>query len=282
MSLEIEKTKYFNNAFYIFTQPESGPYLHSDILYLDETAVGVKNGILTFKITKPDNENLYNQISEMEEKVNYMVKNLDGEIFYQLPFEMQNRIMQRSVDLDWDCVRPNYFKTPYLLEQPTMFLKGNLPNMMVYNYNGERVPIPNLRSGYYQFMMRTNTVYVGPHKSDCHVANLQLRLVQVRYSPVNPLDVTPSLPLNEDDDSAVSMTTQPATPKKSRKTTDCPPAPKKTRKPRLKRQNAIVDNSSFLNEDSGYLADNELTPGGTPKEGDSIEDILNMNAQPFM
>lgn len=35
----------------------------------------------------------------------------------------------------------------------------------------------------YQFVIRANMIYVGEHKQDYHVGNLQLRITQLRYTP---------------------------------------------------------------------------------------------------
>jgi hypothetical protein len=58
-------------------------------------------------------------------------------------------------------------------------------NTLYYNWHGAAINPSELGPGRYQFLLRCNGVYMGQHGDSSYVASLNLRVVQVRFEPMD-------------------------------------------------------------------------------------------------
>ena len=117
-------------------------------------------------------------------------------------------------------------------------------NCLGFNWAGEPMKLKDMGPGRFQLVLRLNGIFMGQHGDTDYVASLNLRVIQVRHEP-SVIEGGGNIPqtclmsdyhsVNTIDDLWTILNTTPAAPPSS---PVCPPAP--TKKPKLKRQDAIV------------------------------------------
>ena len=261
----VKEVKAFGNGHYLVMDV---PLVHTDILQVLNSPNNFA-GNITFKITRGMSETLFQEVLALENKAANTLRALDDEKLMSLPDHIRTQIQQRREDPTWQCLRPNYFQSEELAENPTLFLKGITLNVAVFDFAGSYLPAQYLQSGQYQFVIRANMVYIGEHKHDYHIGNLQLRLAQVRFNPGAIFAPQPLLPIEQllDDMEKGNTAGYPAAaapePTTPTVTAECPPSaavkvakkkrtlPNETpKKSVLKRQNAMnkTEAVEFLKE----------------------------------
>ena len=233
MSIQVRDSKAYGGGYYLVieTLPEmEEPYLYTSEMFLDQSNLKHFGSSLVYRIPKSLDEKLHKDVRSLEISTEKAIRELDDETLSKLPEKCRNLITLRREDPNWQCVRPNYYAGGDFAADPSMFLKGNLYSIIVKDLNGNFLPVNLLSDGYYRFKLRACMVYMGEHKMRHHIANLQLRIVELNYSTV---------PFDYSDD---------VTPFNSPLMDDClpPPTPKKRKtagslfkKPSMKRQNAV-------------------------------------------
>ena len=164
---------------------------YTDILSI-ATAPNNFGGTVTVKISRSMNEKLFQEVLALENAAANTVRALDEEKLKQLPVDISSLIRKRRNDPTWQCLRPNYCNKDEHAADPTVYLKGNVSAIGVFDFAGSFLPMHCLGTGLYQFAIRTNMVYMGAHKEEYHVANLQIRIAQLRYTP-GPVNLNPHM-----------------------------------------------------------------------------------------
>ena len=109
-----------------------------------------------------------------------------------------------------------------------------------FNQNCQPIMRESLAYGQYRVIIHVKGIYIGPHGDTPARASLQMKIKQIQYVPV----FIPCL-----FSSSTKFTTPPASrPDGNAVSAIVPETPKarKTRKPKLQRQNAMIDASEFI------------------------------------
>lgn len=262
------EVKAFGHGHYLIIP--DGPLVHTDLLRF-HVKPNIFQGTITFKVPKSLSEKLYSEIVAMENRAANTLRQLTDVQLNQLPEKISTQIRTRRNDPNWQCLRPNYFSQGEQMSDPTFYLKGNIYGISVFDFAGNYLPVQYLNEGMYQFVIRANMIYIGEHKNDYHVGNLQLRITQVRYTPGSLLQAEQELMEAVDLDAAEASSVDvlvdkimndkenPVTPANS--PSAVPPTPQKKaprkkkvlpnetpKRPVLQRQNAIVNLENYLKE----------------------------------
>ena len=240
--LNIRDTKSYENGFYLIVETipkKEEPYLFTSEIKMEGNHLKHIGNVLTYEISKEADEKLYKDVLHLEECAEKLIRNLDDDIIETLPEVQRKLIKLRRSDPNWVPIRANYYSDGEFEEKPTMFLKGSVFTTIVKDMDDNFLFAKDLKAGYYQFKLRACMVYIGTHKRSYQVANVQLRIVELLYSPV-PFDAA---------DTQVQLTPH-NSPSKSIELKECPVVPKKrkstAKKPAtLKRQN-VNDEDIFL------------------------------------
>ena len=233
--MKFQSKKQYGDGYYIFTQTDTGetPMIKSDIIFLTLDKKRDDNNGITFILDKEDSPKLYEEICKMEDDTANLIDTLNSDVVSFLPAHICMEIFTNNKDGHKHYMRPNYWSDQ---TSPRLYVKGNLGSMRIMDMNGRYLSPSDLGVGFYQFTIRANTIYFGEHKNIQHVVNLQLRVVQVRYSPTDPdRPALLSSPTNPDAEPGSPLMA--STPKTSSKKQ--PKVPGAPRKPKLVRQNAM-------------------------------------------
>lgn len=176
--MHIVSSRHFNSGYYLYIKSatDETPMIHTQSMHFSEMMNLAEN--ITFKVFKSNSVALYNEILEMESVASKLVKTLSPDYIKNLRFEHQAYIGINCNNDSWECLRPNYCTE----NKPTMYLKANTKSVRAYDLEGNDIPLYQLQPGYYQFVIKANTIYMGQHKVEHHIGNLQLRITQIRYS----------------------------------------------------------------------------------------------------
>ena len=154
-------------------------------IYLKESPIVPNKDQVTIMVTQLQDDLLHETISTLEAAIVQAVHDMPNHLFEVLP-EYPKQIL-KSEGVKSKCLRPNYYgKQP---AKRTMYLKGNLASMKVYNGNGTcKIETSTLGEGLYRFNISADTVYFGPHMNPKQVFNLNLRITELFYSPQMDFD----------------------------------------------------------------------------------------------
>ena len=182
MSLKIQNQRKFLFGNYIFLKEddESVPVINTPDVFVPVTSIIAEENGLTFRIKKQDSEALYNSVMEMEDRVSLLLRFLDDDALKKMPDAIKAVFKYNQVDMDWECLRSNYFSSEQY-PHPTIYLKST-PRTVMVNTVGEKLKPEDLSSGYFRFRIKAETVYIGAHNRANQVANLQLRILDMRFS----------------------------------------------------------------------------------------------------
>ena len=148
------------------------PYIPTETLSLGKPSIKQK----CFYITRDHSEALYQGIKALEEAATELIKGFSKDELVSLPDTVKQKLTKKPLDTDWEIIRPNYN------ENNIMYLKFNEPTLEMYTWEGERIKdVCQLEGGDYQFIIRANLLYFGNHGARDAIANLQLRVVKLRY-----------------------------------------------------------------------------------------------------
>ena len=184
--MEIDNKKQYGTGYYFFlkSDTEETPFIHTDFIFIKSEQISTENGSLTLKLRKEDSQKLYDEIQKYEAKAIDVIKSSHHDDVSFLPVDW---IMQMSENGEENSIRPNYWQDA---DAERIYLKGNYWSLRMYNVNdNSRLSTFDLGDGYYQLVIRANAIYIGAHKNPQHLFNLQLRVVQIRYSPLKPVDL---------------------------------------------------------------------------------------------
>lgn len=166
--------KDYKDSHYFTLQNENGqePYITTD--FIDITHCDSSQENITFIIKREMSQALYDEVLKLESCLVNTIKNIDNKYFVNFPFHCQQMLSQHS--LNDDLLRPNYYSSGL------MYLKGNFNNIKIMSGN-EQIHKSKLGPGKYQFIIRANLAYIGPHKEPKQIANLQLRISEIHFTP---------------------------------------------------------------------------------------------------
>ena len=130
-----------------------------------------------FFIQRSCSESLYQEVQALEMAAHELIKGLSKEEQDTLPRGIKKKLELKPLDTEQrEIIRPNYN------QYDTLFLKFNEFSLEMYTWEGERIKdISQLGHGEYQFIIRANLLYFGPHGERDAIANLQLRVAKLRY-----------------------------------------------------------------------------------------------------
>ena len=150
---------------------------------------------LTFPITRKMSESLHKNVSDLESNLIDAVLSMENGLFTNLPFNCQKTINECNVAQIANVLCPNYFTNSL---EPTIYLKGlNNAWLPIYDWTGSSViSHTELGPGEYQFIIKADKAYFGPHKQLTHAFNLQLRIRQIRYRSFTQASIPQSKPID--------------------------------------------------------------------------------------
>ena len=204
MCLIVKELKEFRNAHYLNFCENEGEELHitTSRIYLPDVNLNA-GPTLTFEMPRSLDETLFKRVVCLENKVAKTLKNLSPEMETNLSFECQKVLTSGTKNLIAN-IRSNYYG---FHGDPKMYLKGNWKTIKLVNFKGEPITRDQLKDGNYQFIIRANMAYLGPHKNPEHIASLQLRISEIRFEPLKTIKPRPKRaakrrckPIEEDDD----------------------------------------------------------------------------------
>lgn len=179
MAFEVKELRAHQHAQYLTIEDSDELNIVTCQMYFPE--VGNKNNTsVTFEIKRSMDEALYKKIAAFECRVAKTLKTLKPELLSELSAECQKVLSGDCKNLQYN-VRSNYYG---FQGDPKMYLKGNWSTTTIVNFNNEPITADVLAAGTYQFVIRANMVYIGSHKNPDHIANLQLRIKEIRYDPI--------------------------------------------------------------------------------------------------
>lgn len=182
MSLIVKEFKGYQNANYLtFVENEGDEnlFITSSKIYLPDVKLGT-GPTVTFEMPRSLDESLFMKINSLENELSKTLKNLNPNIETNLSFECQKVLTSDSNNL-LNNIRSNYYG---FQGDPKMFLKGNWRSIKLVNFKDEVIARDVLKQGNYQFVVRANMAYLGPHKNPNHIASLQLRISEIRFEPL--------------------------------------------------------------------------------------------------
>lgn len=181
MSLKIKDFKEFKNANYLTlcNDDDEELLLTSNKNYLSDLKFA--NGpTVTFELSRSRDEVLFKKVVGMEDRIAKTLKTLDPEIVTKLSTDCQKILSSGSKNFIYN-IRSNFYG---FQGDPIMYLKGNWKTIKLVNFKNETIQREELGNGNYQFIIRANMIYLGPHKKPEHIANLQLRITEIRFEPL--------------------------------------------------------------------------------------------------
>ena len=193
------KSYYFKDAYFTPIKMANGevPFISTDTMEFDMVNFsGVNKDRIMFSIKQSEYPQLYERVAYLENAIELYIQNMSDEQYNALPpickfhFDMTQNIV------DANRVRPNYWKHK-TDDDSVMYLKGNVQNIRFYDWSGAKISPDMLGQGQYQFVIRANLVYFGKHMDDTCIANLQLRISQIRYKPLQKLIDSTNEPIKE-------------------------------------------------------------------------------------
>lgn len=143
---------------------------------------------IVFKIKASADMALKMYVDGLEKEADALIKNLDEKQVQELPEDCRIIHSTKIEQQDWISIRPNYYYGEI------MFLKGNYKSLSIHDlHKPQQILSPNgLGYGFYKFKISTDTLYIGQHENKNFIANVQLRITEIHYSPFSPDTVTPS------------------------------------------------------------------------------------------
>lgn len=126
-------------------------------------------------------------------------------------------------------------------ERNSLYLKL-AQNAAFFDRNTKCIGRQDLKMGDYRVAIHIKGLYIGPHGSD-NIASLQLRILQIQYVPNIPQCIFTALPIAQPSNIIeIKMPNQ--TVDESSNSNTGSTTGKKSRKPKLQRQNAMIENQS--------------------------------------
>lgn len=168
------KLKYKGSAFSELNEP----YFSTETIRINSPNIVKK---LVFPINNVEEPHLFKFVRNIEKSVDGALRNMkNADLEKQIP-KVMNLLKEKVQNPSSTILRPNYSEMNSVY---TCFFKGNANNTSLYTWDGVPIESPDeLGVGDYQFIVRCNLVYFGPHLSCNAVANVQARVVAVRYRP---------------------------------------------------------------------------------------------------
>lgn len=175
------EVKIFNKRTYLNIKIKNGdePYYATQTVHINTPNLVKK---LIFPINNIEEPHLFNFVTGLEKSVDHALRNLKNpDLEKQVP-KLMLQLKNKCVDKDSIILRPNYSETNPVY---TCFFKGNPNAISMYTWEGKPIDDPKeLGAGEYQFIVRANLLYFGPHTSCNAIANLQVRISSLRYRPI--------------------------------------------------------------------------------------------------
>lgn len=168
----------------ISTPTQKDPSIITDVFEFDEVHFSGKLEQVMFRIKKGLCINLWNSIMAAEQAVALMIRDLSEEYFKKLPKVCQE--IYNDFHAKKSLIRSNYWGMGDN-DDDMFFLKGNLPNIILTDFSGNPIEAKTLGQGKYQFAIRANLVYFGQHSDHTCMANLQLRISHIRFTPLTKM-----------------------------------------------------------------------------------------------
>lgn len=226
---------YFNNVYYLRVSMENvkDPTITTDVLDFDEACFsGVNNEKVMFPIKKSKSETLWGKVLGLEHAVALLIRDLDDDIYLNMPQVCKD--IYYKYESTNSLVRSNYFDVQD--EEPTFYLKGNIPNIVITDFSNNPIDSKQLGQGKYQFVIRANLLYFGQHTDETSMVNLQLRISHIKFSPLSSMLEDNSTNFDNPDGNS-TQGTQFSTPVCNRVKRVAPGAPKKL----IKRRKALLE-----------------------------------------
>lgn len=178
MAFKIQELREYKNAHYLSFLNDDDEELNitSNKIYLSDLKLSTGPSV-TFELSRSLDEVLFKKIVNMEQRLAKTLKSLDPELQSKLSLECQKVLSSGSKNLVFN-IRSNYYG---FQGDPKMFLKGNWKTIKLVNFKNEPIMREQLGNGNYQFVIRANMAYLGPHKNPDQIANLQLRISEIRF-----------------------------------------------------------------------------------------------------
>lgn len=215
---------FFNNAYYlrISTEQHVNPTIVTGVFEFDEVNfTGVNNEKIMFVIGKSKSEELWSCIMQAEQAVAMMIRDLaadDNKFWPRIPHACKYIFEQNHMTSS--LVRSNYWPGSEDYDA-TFYLKGNTSTIVCTDFSDKPIDIKQLGQGKYQFEIKSNLVYFGEHADKTCMANLQLRISRIRFTPLTSIletdtsyDESKWNPLQPPETFKVSMMSTPYTRKK--------------------------------------------------------------------
>ena len=143
-------------------------------------------------------------------------------------------VQQLKLPQEYQHVGPNEPVFKRQAKLPSMYVKLN-PDFACFDKNMQVMNYPQLSYGDYRVIIHVKGIYIGIHGNSGKLASLQVRVAQLQFVPLSPpcyfsMLPMPNLPSEKANNSQVDEVIKEA------------PLNKKSRRPKLTRQNAMIEN----------------------------------------
>ena len=135
---------------------------------------------MCFIIRGDADRDMKDKVVKLENELDLKIKALDSNKFSEIFPDLCCQLYYTNFkDPEYKCVRPNYYGNDKI------YLKGNFNTMRVCSLdNPNQLIKPSLLgAGEYQFFISKDSVFGGKHGTKGFIANLQLRIREVRFRP---------------------------------------------------------------------------------------------------
>lgn len=247
-TLFVKNIKKYQSAYYLCLQNQFDQEIFISTATVKLVSSSLKR--LLFVVKKSQCEELYEKVNQLEISVIDILKHkLTDTHLSSLPSHLRSKLATLQED---SILRPNYSVSSLFDEnEPKVYLKGNRETISMFTWDGQKIDDAILLgNGYYQFIIRASLVYLGQHGSKPCVANLQLRVVKLRYKPFenNELMVCPyewNFDSDQQADDFIDSIVKEITCTDTNTHSFSVPTPKKTRRPRSLSRTITYDNKEL-------------------------------------
>lgn len=156
------------------------PQFSTDTIYIANSSTPKK---LSFPVRKEDNTLVYEIINSLENQLDASLRKLTPKhaLNRDAPNTYATLLKYRKENPNTSFLRPNYQNNDS--GEVTAWFKGS-DKTEIYTWDGTPIASADqLGTGDYQFIIKTSLVYFGAHTSCGAIANLQARIVGLRYRP---------------------------------------------------------------------------------------------------
>ena len=158
------------------------PLLSTKSIYIGNSSTPKK---LSFPISSENDAALFEVIQCLENNTDAALRKITPKHTLNKEAPVTFATVKRYIKDKPNCftLRPNYTKNE-TNNEVTGWFKGS-DKTELYTWDGTPInSADELGSGEYQFIIKASLVYFGPHNSCGAIANLQARIVALRYNPL--------------------------------------------------------------------------------------------------